>query len=257
MLDSSSYYLHLHAPILNPNVFPLIWPTHSNYRSFFLIFSLLDWSLVLKTFLSLYSVNIYDWFWLLLAYWTGSNPYFQRFEKRSSRSSRNNDLVEDIFQEFFTFWLIFGSENVLIFLFCELLRLISIAASLLNRPLPLVSTFWKKKQPFQQKERFGRWPFFKNFGPQNTFIFKIYYWFMLWLIYFCLIVFAYYLPSIPSIRVSIGRNLDSKREYWRVKRFSVDHLFSMSTDWWTSFIHPLSGRDCVKVPDPKLSKVKA
>ena len=172
MLDSSSYYLHLHAPILNPNVFPLIWPTHSNYRSFFLIFSLLDWSLVLKTFLSLYFVNIYDWFWLLLAYWTGSNPYFQRFEKRSSRSSWNNDLVEDIFQEFFTFWLIFGSENVLIFLFCELLRLISIAASLLNRPLPLVSTFWKKKQPFQQKERFGRWPFFKNFGPQNTFIFK-------------------------------------------------------------------------------------
>ena len=129
--------------------------------------------MVLKTFLSLHSVNIYDWFWLLIAHWTGSNPYFQRFEKRSSRSSRNNDLVEDIFQEFFTFWLIFGSENVLIFLFCELLRLISIAASLLNRPLPLVSTFWKKKQPFQQKERFGRWPFFKNFGPQNTFIFKI------------------------------------------------------------------------------------
>ena len=65
-------------------------------------FSLFDWFLVLKTSLSFYSVNFYDWFWLLLAYWTGSYPWFQRFEKRSSRSSRKNDLVDDVFQEFWT-----------------------------------------------------------------------------------------------------------------------------------------------------------
>ena len=164
-------------------------------KTFFKNFLLFDWSLVLKTSLSFYFVNFYDWFRLLLAYWTGPYPWFQRFEKRSSRSSRKNDLVDDLFS--------------------------------------------------------------RILDPRTHLSLKFYYWFMLWLIYFCLIVFAYYLPSIPSIRVSIGRNLDSKREYWRVKRFSVDHLFSMSTDWWTSFIHPLSGRDCVKVPDPKLSKVKA
>ena len=66
-------------------------------KTFFKNFLLFDWSLVLKTSLSFYFVNFYDWFRLLLAYWTGPYPWFQRFEKRSSRSSRKNDLVDDLF----------------------------------------------------------------------------------------------------------------------------------------------------------------
>ena len=66
-------------------------------KTFFKNFLLFDWSLVPKTSLSFYFVNFYDWFRLLLAYWTGPYPWFQRFEKRSSRSSGKNDLVDDLF----------------------------------------------------------------------------------------------------------------------------------------------------------------
>jgi hypothetical protein len=203
-------------------------------------FSLFDWFLVLKTILSSYSVNFYDWFWLLLAYWTGSNPYFQRFEKSSSSSSRKNDSVDDLFSRNFHFLIDFW------FWKCPYLSIlwtfmIDFDCCWPTEQAPTLGFNVLKKEAAVLAERtIWSMAIFKKFGPQNTFIFIFYYWFMWWLIYFRLIVFAYYLPSTPSIRVSFGRNLDSKREYRRVKRFSVDHLFSMCTDWWTSLIRPLS-----------------